>query len=215
LSTVKLHLKRAIPPHVWRSLRAFWTFPRYLRNQRLLAEQQRAITGFRSRLVRHTYGGFELCVQLSDPVAEAWYDRDWIECPEIAFLGKHKLRSGCRVFDIGAHQCVVALMLARIVGPSGFVLAVEANPHNARAGEKNREINNTRQLKILHAAIAARVGRLIMSELLNSAVDEGTSGLGRIEVPALSIDDLTRVYGAPDVLYVDVEGRKRNVEDAA
>jgi FkbM family methyltransferase len=156
--------------------------------------------------VRHNYGGFNLGVHLSDPIAEEWYDRDWIECPEIAFLRKHRLKPGCKVFDIGAHQCVVALMLARIVGLAGFVLAVEANPHNADVGEKNKEINKTQQLHVLHAAIAAKADKLIISELLNSAVDDGTSGLGRIEVSALSIDDLTRSYGTPDVLFIDVEG---------
>jgi len=125
---------------------------------------------------------------------------------EIAFLRKNKLRPGCRVFDIGAHQCVIALMLAKIAGPSGFVLAVEANKHNAWAGEKNREINDLPQLRVLHAAIAAKKGKVIMSELLNSAVDDGTSGLGGVEVSSLSIDDLTRAYGVPDVLYIDVEG---------
>jgi FkbM family methyltransferase len=147
-----------------------------------------------------------LDIDLSDPIAEEWYDHDWEELPEIALLRKHKLKPGSKVFDIGAHQCVVALMLARIVGPTGFVLALEANPRNALLGGKNREINSARQLHVAQAAIAAKTGRLIMSELLNSAVDDGTSGLGRIEVPAFSIDDLTRSYGVPDILFIDVEG---------
>jgi FkbM family methyltransferase len=204
--TIKSLLKRALPAFLWRAFRALWTFPRYSRNQLLLAKQQRAFSEYQPRLVRHNYGGFNLGVHLSDPIAEEWYDRDWIECPEIAFLRRHRLKSGCKVFDIGAHHCVVALMLARIVGPAGFVLAVEANPRNAHVGEKNKEINKTQQLHVLHAAIAAKADKLIITELFNSAVDDGTSGLGRIEVPALSIDDLTRSYGAPDVLFIDVEG---------
>ena len=56
-----------------------------------------------------------------------WYDHDWPELPEIALLKQHGLRPGARVFDIGAHQGVVALMLSKTVGPEGFVLAVEAS----------------------------------------------------------------------------------------
>jgi hypothetical protein len=40
----------------------------------------------------------------------------------------YKVRPGARVFDLG----VVALMLARVVGPESAVIGVEACTHNAR-----------------------------------------------------------------------------------
>jgi hypothetical protein len=79
------------------------------------------IHAFRPRVVEHRYGDSVLRVYLADSVAQAWYDHDWSEAdmPEIAALRTSRLREGALVFDIGAHQGVVALMLAREVGPTG------------------------------------------------------------------------------------------------
>src|SRR5260370_14378262 len=93
---------------------------------------------YRHRRVRHTYAGHELELELIDPMGAGWYDHDWPELPEVTLLKRHRLQRGARVFDIGAHQCVVAMMLAKTVGPTGSVFAVEANPDNCAAGERNR-----------------------------------------------------------------------------
>jgi hypothetical protein len=45
-----------------------------------------------------------------------------------------------------------------------------------------------------------------VSRTLNSHVDDGTGGWGCEEVTSVTIDDLTRGYGVPDVVFVDVEG---------
>ena len=203
---IRSHLKRVLPSWLWTALRALWTSPRYLRNRIKVGRQRQALSEYQPRVVRHNYGGFDLDVCLSDPIAEQWYDQDWGELPEVALLLEHRLKPGSKVFDIGAHQCVVALMLAGIVGSKGCVLALEANPHNAELGQKNRELNQAQQLHVIHGAIAARAGKLLINELFNGSVDNGTSGLGRIEVSAFSIDDLTRSYGVPDILFIDVEG---------
>ncbi|HEY5491738.1 MAG TPA: FkbM family methyltransferase [Gemmatimonadaceae bacterium] len=69
-----------------------------------------------------------------------------------------RLGPGARVFDLGAHQGVVALMLAGIVGPEGQVIAVEAVPHNARIATQNATANACRQLVVLHAAVLVAPG---------------------------------------------------------
>ena len=74
----------------------------------------------------HNYGAGTLKVLLVDPLSEGWYDVDWAELPEIAALRNSLLRPGARVFDLGAHQGVVAMMLAREVGERGLIVAVEA-----------------------------------------------------------------------------------------
>src|SRR5829696_6377206 len=99
------------------------------------------IARYRDRQVRHIYGGVSLNIHLADPLAEGWYDRDWPELPEIALLRRHKLKPGARVFDLGAHQGVVALMLAKEVGPKGLVVAVEGYTHNAAICLKNKNLN--------------------------------------------------------------------------
>jgi len=185
-------IKKVLPKPLWTRLR-MW------RMGHILASYQR-------KRVRHNYGGYDLEVELIDPMGAGWYDRDWPELPEIALLKQTGLRPGARVFDIGAHQCVVAMMLARTVGPDGFVLAVEASHENWQAGEQNRKLNGIDNCKILHAAGAAQSGTLVFNRGTNGQVDDGTGEWGQIEVQAYSVDDLAARFGAPDVLFIDVEG---------
>jgi hypothetical protein len=115
---------------------------------------------YRPRVVCHQYGGTPLRVHLADPLAEGWYDHDWPVLPDVEGLLQHDLGPGCCVFDLGAHQGVVALMLAHIVGPSGRVIAVEANPHNVTQAKRNRDLNGASWLTVTHAAVADRPGTL-------------------------------------------------------
>lgn len=171
-----------------------------------MLRMSRMLASYQHKRVRHNYGGFDLEVELIDPMGAGWYDHDWPELPEIALLKQHGLRPGARVFDIGAHQCVVAMMLSKTVGPQGFVLAVEASPENCDAGEQNRKLNEIDNCRILHAAGAAKSGSLIFNRGTNGQVDDGTGEWGQIEVEAYSVDDLANRFGAPDVLFIDVEG---------
>ena len=166
----------------------------------------RGIERFTPREVTHTYGVTTLTVALADSLAEGWYDHDWPALPELERLRDHGLAPGARVFDIGAHQGVVALMLADAVGPSGHVLAVEAEPHNARVAERNRRLNDARNLEVIHAAGAATSGSVLFAESLNGHVADRGRRWGKVEVPAVTVDELAARHGAPDVVIVDVEG---------
>jgi FkbM family methyltransferase len=190
--TLKATARKLFPAPVWTGLRRL----------RLRWE----VRTFRPRVVRHTYAGFPLDVSLEDGLGAGWYDGDWPEPPEIGLLRRHKLRAGARVFDLGAHQGVVALMLSRVVGPGGAVVAVEANSHNVRVAERNRALNRADSLRVVHAAVAAKPGTLTFNESLNGQVDDGTGSWGRVEVRAVTVDELTREFGVPDVLFIDVEG---------
>ncbi len=161
---------------------------------------------YRERKVTHVYGGFPLSIWLSDPLAQGWYDADWPELPEVTLLKTGRLKQGARVFDIGAHQCVVAMMLARIVGTEGQVVALEASPHNAEVGERNRALNDIAQLKVMHGAAASESGTIDFSKALNGAVVAGEPDWGQQRVRAYSVDELARDFGRPDVLFIDVEG---------
>lgn len=176
-----------------------WTMLRLWRLRRRLAR-------YPVRRVRHEYASFPLTLELSDPLAEGWYDHEWPEPGEIAVLRGGQLRPGARVFDLGAHQGVHALILARLVGPAGRVVAVEANPHEVAAAERNRQLNGVEQLVVVNAAVAAHTGSVVFGENLNGQVDDGTGGWGKRETAALSIDELARQHGQPDVLLIDVEG---------
>lgn len=174
----------------------------FVRSQRRRWAMQR----FAPRVVAHDYGGVRLQVSLADPLGAEWYDRDYPELPEIAFLRRHSLRPGARVFDLGAHQGVVALQLAAAVGEGGAVVALEASPHNARMAEQNAALNRAGNVRVLHAAIAAKAGTIAFNESFNGQVDGGAGTHGTIDVAARTVDDLAEAFGRPDVLFIDVEG---------
>lgn len=165
---------------------------------------------YKVRQVDHVYGGTPLRLELADGLAEGWYDRDWPPLPELEILKRYGLGEGSLVFDVGAHQGVVALMLADVVGPGGRVIAVEAEPHNARAAERNRHLNGADNVTVLQAAGAAESGSLRFREGLNGRVAQG-GGWGTVEVSAVAIDDLVETYGLPDCVVVDVEGFEADV----
>ncbi|MEA2209802.1 MAG: hypothetical protein QOF54_2279 [Solirubrobacteraceae bacterium] len=154
------------------------------------------------------YGGHELTIELSDPMAEGWYDRDGPSPVGTALLREREvLKPGARVFNFGAHQGLVALIFAREVGPSGQVVAIEAVRHNARAAETNRVLNAASNMHVLHAAGAAAEGMIPFTESFNGRADEH----GLTSIQARSVDGLARAYGDPDVVFVDVEGYEEQV----
>ncbi len=170
----------------------------------------RLVSGYRPRTVEHDYAGHRLRIHLEDPLAEGWYDRDWLEPAEITELRKGRLRRGAHVLDIGAHQAVVALILARIVGREGAVVAVEAEPHNVRVAQRNVQANDASNVHVLGAAVGSKPGRLYFTESLNGSVaPHGRPGA--IEVDALTVDGLADMHGRPDVVLVDVEGYEAHV----
>jgi FkbM family methyltransferase len=168
--------------------------------------QDREIALFHRRVVEHLYGGVRLKVELGDGLAAGWYDHDWGPLAEVELLGRHRLRPGARVFDIGAHQGVVGLMLGHRVGPGGQVVLVEPNPHNASACIRNAELNAMPWLLVQQAAISDRLGTLGFSGGLNGQAAELSDYAGVIDVPAVTIDELTARHGQPDVVFLDVEG---------
>lgn len=165
-----------------------------------------AVRTFPQRIVAHNYGAGTLKVLLVDPLSEGWYDVDWAELPEIAALRNSLLRPGARVFDLGAHQGVVAMMLAREVGERGLIVAVEANSHNAAAARRNCELNGMKQVEVVACAVSDKVGTLVLNEALNSQIDDKTGSNGRQTVECVTLDYLASKFGMPDLCFLDIEG---------
>jgi FkbM family methyltransferase len=173
------------------------------------------IRDYKPRDATHVYGGQTLRVRLEDRLAQGWYDHDWAELPMMAFLRDRGVSvRGATIFDLGAHQAVVALMLAGKVGESGHVVAVEADPHNARVAAINRDLNDAENMTIIHAAASATEGTISFSAELNGKVDQQTT-TGNVVVPTVTVDGLAKKYGTPDIVFLDVEGYEGQVLDGA
>jgi FkbM family methyltransferase len=175
---------------------------RFLQRRKL----ERHVADYQRRVVQHRYGAVTLRVELADPLAQGWYDRDWPELPELVVLGRHRLMPGARVFDLGAHQGVVGLMLAHRVGPDGHVVLVEPIEHNLGQCRRNAELNGVTWITTHKAAVADRDGTIEFNRSLNGQAGELCDYCGLETVAAVTVDTLTMVYGPPDVVFVDVEG---------
>jgi len=137
-------------------------------------------------------------------VAKEWYDKDWDLPPEMAFLAGHGLDQGALVFDLGAHQCLIAMMLAKQVGPQGHVVAVEANRHNVSVARRNVALNRVDNVTVTHAMISNRAGRERAEASFNSS--HGASAIAGDMVDTLTIDDMSERLGRPRVVFMDIEG---------
>lgn len=177
--------------------------PRSLRDRIHLSRVRKQVSRFAPYITERTYSGHRRRIQISDEVGRGWYDHDWGELAEVALLKNGKLRAGATVFDCGAHQSVVALMLAEVVGSEGKVIAVEGSEHNAHISQKNVELNNCSNVTVLHAAISDANGKIQFMDELNGSVS--AHGIGTW-VEALTIDELSVRHGPPDVLFIDIEG---------
>lgn len=179
------------------------------------AKQRRALLRFESRVVSRTFGSTPLKVALRDVLAAEWYDHDWSEPFEIAFLKTISLRPGATVFDLGAHQCIVALMLAAAVGETGRVVALEGSAHNVEVAQENIRLNGANNLVVLNAAAAGTRGDLVFNRSLNGQVNAGAGARGQVTVPSRTVDDLAEEYGQPNLIFVDVEGYECEVLSGA
>ncbi len=175
------------------------------------ARDRIALRTFDPRIVDHLYGGIGLRVKVTDKISARWYDRDFDELPEITFLKQKKLKRGALVFDLGAHQCVIALLLARIVGDTGRVIAIEAGQHNFDIANENKNLNSAQNLSIIRAAVAEKHG-VMMS--FAGGLNGSISALGE-SVCSKSIDGLASEYGSPDVILLDIEGYESRALEGA
>ena len=141
---IKAKLKAVTPAGMWGLLRA--------------AKQTLQKSVFEKRVVRHQYAGRELALFIEDPVAELWYDMDWELPAELEAVTKAGLKDNPLVFDLGAHQCVVAMMVAHVFGPASKIIAVEGSRYNVEIAKRNIEANGFKNIEVLNALVSSRDG---------------------------------------------------------
>jgi FkbM family methyltransferase len=186
--------------------------PRAVTNQIRVAAYRWTLRRFRPYQVQRSWAGYQFNLWIPDPTAKSWYDRDAPQIPaEISFLAQHRLRSGATVFDCGAHQCVIAMILAKFILPTGRVVAVEASRHNYEAAIRNCRHNAADNVEVIHAAVSDTLDPIELNCRVNGQVDDGSGAWGKTAVHGVTVDELVRKHGPPDVLFVDVEGFESKV----
>ncbi|MBA3868211.1 MAG: FkbM family methyltransferase [Anaerolineae bacterium] len=122
------------------------------------------------------------------------------------------LQQGDVCLDLGANVGVLAIEMARIVGETGLIIAVDANPRVVWALNNTIELCAIHCLHAVHSGIAgySGVGQLIRPAVGFSESVEVSESLNDGDyVPLTTIDELVKIYldgRTPDLIKVDIEG---------
>jgi FkbM family methyltransferase len=144
--------------------------------------------------------------------------------PEVQNAIRAAVRPGDIVYDIGSHLGSLSLGTARLVGPTGRVLAFDGDPENIERLLGNSERNQLgRSLHVLHRAvwshtasdgISFRRGITARSQGGVEA-DEQSPVIAKgelITVPSITLDDLiASSEPPPQLIKIDVEGGEYEV----
>jgi FkbM family methyltransferase len=136
--------------------------------------------------------------------------------PQETMIVRRMVEAGGTFVDVGAHWGYFSLIMAEHVGSSGRVVAIEADPRIHAILERSVALNNLPQVRVVHAAAAARPGVLPLIGFDELSDNWGTSRIAAgaspvrpsHEVPARSIDDLLDEFGVDtvDLIKMDIEG---------
>jgi FkbM family methyltransferase len=130
---------------------------------------------------------------------------------ELDFLRSHTPSGGIFV-DLGANVGTFAMVLARHVGPSGTVIAVEPHPVTHARLAFNRSASGLTQVRLVAAAAGPCDGELMIATDLDnlgaSHVVTGEPGAGAIGVPSFRLQRILQDAGVGhiDALKIDIEG---------
>ncbi len=121
--------------------------------------------------------------------------------------------------DIGAHIGYFALLLSKLVGPQGKVIAFEPVPDNFRALEENVEMNRCSNVQLENCAVSSAPGNVTMRSNDANHLSYTASmfhGEPVAEVGAIRLDDYSATLSKPvQLVMMDVEGAELSILDGA
>jgi len=140
--------------------------------------------------------------------------------PQVADALERLVRPGWTCLDVGAHVGYFTLLLARLVGEQGKVLAFEAAPENARLLARNVRLNKLeRRVMVENLAVADGPGELALYAARSGGSTEWTldaAFAGRedlvptprqaVPVQAVALDDYFPAGARVELVKMDIEG---------
>ena len=157
-----------------------------------------------------------LCKKLH-MVHRCWRLRFKSEVPSIQYVRNADL-AGSTLLDIGANKGVFSIYMSRAAGPSGKLLAFEAQPElgaHLRAVKQSFGLDN---MTIVNLGLSSQPGVLTMrrSEAgsgMASFHNDDADGLDSIDIPVIKLDDYIDDHRTGPVRFIkcDVEGHELDV----
>jgi FkbM family methyltransferase len=131
----------------------------------------------------------------------------------IADLFEYLVRPGENCIDVGANVGIHAIRLAKLVGPKGSVIAIEADEELADRTGKNISLNCLKNIRLVRAASAERSGESVIlhrpddldkRKLSGSVIPHSVLTGRSAKVTTVAIDDVANA--AVSLIKIDVEG---------
>jgi FkbM family methyltransferase len=137
--------------------------------------------------------------------------------PHLTSVFERYCRSGMTVVDVGANVGYYSLLAAKLVGPSGRVIALEPNSENCRLLLSSIRLGGITNVELIPIACDRTVGWAYFSTHVGSnggLIDDGDLlAHPGIVVPTFRLDDI--VEGPVGFLKMDVEGAEGRVVGGA
>jgi len=141
--------------------------------------------------------------------------------PEIVKAVTEVVHEGFVAIDVGAHLGYYALILSRIVGSNGQVIAFEPIPSNFQILSDNIGLNRCKNIQAVNKAVSDRCGRFegtlpTESTLPSSFTLLKNEGAKKISLELVSLDEFLKDWERPvDFIEIDVEGAEGLVIEGA
>jgi len=125
------------------------------------------------------------------------------------------------VLDAGAGVGTEVLRWSRLVGESGRVIAVEANPRTFRILSRSCRLNGLRNVELHNIALSDASGTVEIEEADDHVAASTVTGTGTVTVRAATLDELLErsAIAEVDFLKMNIEGAEvpalRGMHDAA
>lgn len=135
--------------------------------------------------------------------------------PAVTACLRQHLRAGLTFCDVGANLGVFTLIGAKLVGPSGRVIAFEPVPDNAEVVRRNIILNDARNITLLEKAVAETAGsaQIHLSSHCgcHSLLAQPEAATGRVlTIQTVRLDSLPELRDTA-LLKVDAEGAEISV----
>ena len=117
------------------------------------------------------------------------------------------IRPNITILDIGANIGYYSLMILKLIGPNGKLIAVEPSPSNIEILKKNLNLNNYNDIEVHNAAISDEnsIKKFFLSEMSNLNTLNYTEKKSKLEKILnknnIEYFDLTTFYKKTNIIY--------------
>ena len=146
----------------------------------------------------------ELGRLFSDQVLAHYLRHHEIPEPEFVHLLFRALKPGDTAVDAGANVGFFTILMSKLVGPKGHVVAIEPDSRNLVVLRKNLDINDCKNVEIIDQPLGAESGALMY---FHEDDENGQSHVAATGTPcrAITLADILD-HHVPALLKLDIEG---------